>query len=232
MNPTHPAPESSTYTRNLSDSDIKRMVASSFKVLDQPSPPTLREILAAYRARGDGDRDMLLAMLNAKAAEDQRIAAMANLHRTVLDVYQMSFEPLPPPRTNGSYNYPTPSFTQSPPFCEPRQSRRSQYPRVSSRSRSPPRAHSHILPPRETPTYHEPPRKRLRGSHSPPPTHAGAYDSHPGSQHEQFPPSPYSSSDRSNSAEYSPRSRQSMAIGSLLSSGPTKEMNGDIHDRE
>jgi hypothetical protein len=37
----------------------------------QPTPPSLREILTAYRTKGDGDRDMLLAMLNAKTAEDQ-----------------------------------------------------------------------------------------------------------------------------------------------------------------
>ena len=37
----------------------------------QPPPPSLREILAAYRTKGDGDRDMLLAMLNAKTAEDE-----------------------------------------------------------------------------------------------------------------------------------------------------------------
>ncbi len=38
---------------------------------DQPPPPSLRDILAAYKANGDGDREMLLTMLNAKAAEDQ-----------------------------------------------------------------------------------------------------------------------------------------------------------------
>lgn len=37
----------------------------------QTPPPSLREILTAYRTKGDGDRDMLLAMLNAKTAEDQ-----------------------------------------------------------------------------------------------------------------------------------------------------------------
>ena len=37
----------------------------------QPPPPSLREILGAYRSRGDGDREMLMAMLNAKSAEDQ-----------------------------------------------------------------------------------------------------------------------------------------------------------------
>ena len=37
----------------------------------QSPPPSLREILSAYRTKGDGDRDMLLAMLSAKTAEDQ-----------------------------------------------------------------------------------------------------------------------------------------------------------------
>ena len=148
---------------------------------------------------------------------------MANLHRTVLDVYQASFEPSQLP--HGSSNHHPPSFTRSPP-PPPRHGRPSPY-RATSPSWSPSRTHSHIVLRPEVPAYHEPSRKRPRGSHSPP--RAGVYESHPGSQHEQFPPSPYSSSDRSNSAEYSPRSRQSMAIGSLLSSGPTKEMNGDIH---
>jgi len=40
-------------------------------ISQQPPPPSLREILGAYKAKGDGDRDMLLAMLNAKSAEDQ-----------------------------------------------------------------------------------------------------------------------------------------------------------------
>jgi hypothetical protein len=30
----------------------------------------MHEILAAYTAKGDGDREMLFALLNAKAAED------------------------------------------------------------------------------------------------------------------------------------------------------------------
>jgi hypothetical protein len=37
----------------------------------QSPPPTLRELLSAYRTKGDGDRDLLLAILNAKTAEDQ-----------------------------------------------------------------------------------------------------------------------------------------------------------------
>lgn len=69
---------------------MKTALASSWRVLEQvsralqpphgpvshasrlqPPPPSLREILEAYKARGDGDREMLLAMLNAKSSEDQ-----------------------------------------------------------------------------------------------------------------------------------------------------------------
>lgn len=39
--------------------------------LSQQPPPSLRDILGAYKANGDGDREMLLAMLNAKTAEDK-----------------------------------------------------------------------------------------------------------------------------------------------------------------
>ncbi|KAJ7042586.1 hypothetical protein C8F04DRAFT_1390555 [Mycena alexandri] len=70
-------------------------VASASSVLDQPPPPSLRDILGAYKSNGDGDRDMLLAMLNAKTAEDQRLASLAALHRTMLEFYQSS-PPLSP----------------------------------------------------------------------------------------------------------------------------------------
>lgn len=69
----------------------------------QSPPPSLREILGAYKSRGDGDRDMLLAMLHAKSAEDnvrrvcvrphpsclsflQRLASSASLYQAMLDV--------------------------------------------------------------------------------------------------------------------------------------------------
>ncbi|KAG9088089.1 hypothetical protein FS749_002421, partial [Ceratobasidium sp. UAMH 11750] len=55
----------------------------------QPPPPTLRDILGAYAARGQGDRDMLIALLNAKAAEEARIAAVAALQQNILQM-QMS----------------------------------------------------------------------------------------------------------------------------------------------
>ena len=39
--------------------------------LQQPSPPSLRELLEAYSQKGNGDRELLLAMLSAKSSEDQ-----------------------------------------------------------------------------------------------------------------------------------------------------------------
>ncbi|KIM48369.1 hypothetical protein M413DRAFT_16312 [Hebeloma cylindrosporum] len=216
--------------------DMKRIISSAYSALDQTPPPSLREILTAYRTKGDGDRDMLLAMLNAKTAEDQRIASVNSLHRTMLEIYQHSPPPPPEPShlfsrptTNGTYHYPTPTFSQPPRPCDQPPSRRvhSHRHRVTSGSRSPPRMHSHLPPGRDTSMSHHPdhPRKRHRSSHSPHISHAGVYESsHPS---EQFPPSPYSSSGRSDSAEYSPRSRASMTIGSLLSSGPSRETNGD-----
>ena len=44
---------------------------AALQTFDQPPAPSLREVLGAYRLKGDGDREMLLAILNAKAAEDQ-----------------------------------------------------------------------------------------------------------------------------------------------------------------
>ena len=51
--------------------DVRQLYTTSWRALDTQPPPTVREILAAYRAKGDGDREMLLAMLQAKTAEDQ-----------------------------------------------------------------------------------------------------------------------------------------------------------------
>ncbi|KAF4623689.1 hypothetical protein D9613_001653 [Agrocybe pediades] len=232
MNHDHPS-------QRISSDDYRRVVSSAQALLDQPPPPTVREILAAYSAKGDGDRDMLLAMFNAKTAEDQRVASVLNLHRCMLEVYQHvpppPPEPISRPAVNGAYHYPTPTFTQSPRFADHPSSRRLHHRHhVTSASRSPPpsRVHSHLPPSRDVPLSHhsEHPRKRHRSSRSPRMSHAGIYESsHP----EQLPPSPYSSSDRSDSAEYSPRSRGSMNIGSLLSTGPSREVNGHhMHERE
>ncbi|KAG9124568.1 hypothetical protein FRC07_011086, partial [Ceratobasidium sp. 392] len=64
----------------------KSMLDSTFQALSQAPPPSIREILGAYSAKGEGDRDMLVALLNAKSAEDQRIAAVATLQQTVLQM--------------------------------------------------------------------------------------------------------------------------------------------------
>lgn len=211
-------------------SQVKHLVSSASTVLNQPPPPTLREILGAYNSRGDGDRDMLLAMLNAKTAEDQRLASVASLHRTMLEVCSTAAsEQLPPPNNF----YPTPNFTNSPPLHDEK-----PYLSPSQRSRSPYPPSRHSI--RDLPNHnsHSSPRKRHRlSSPSPPPnhhTHPSSYDpqllsqpSHHPQPQDRLPPSPYSSS-RSDSAEYSPRSRASMAIGSLLSSsGPRGEHAGD-----
>ncbi|KAL4069441.1 hypothetical protein J3A83DRAFT_4359352 [Scleroderma citrinum] len=182
-------------------SDPRRLVMSTWHVLEQPPPPSLREILGAYKAKGDGDRDMLLAILNAKSAEDQRLAAVASLHRTLLEVSSVdastSSQPLPPPS------------------CYSHTPRYSPYPSDTSTVCHPPATrdlHCHLQPASK--------RRRSRS----PSSHPDARTPYPPSH--DFPPSPYSSS-RSGSEEYSPRSRASMAIGSLLSSGPVRDSISD-----
>ncbi|KAF9243873.1 hypothetical protein BU15DRAFT_59713 [Melanogaster broomeanus] len=187
----HPAP-----------SEYKRLLMSTQNILEQVPPPSLREILSAYKSKGDGDRDMLISMLNAKSAEDQRMAAVASLHRTLLELSAVEAKnstpvlpqhPLPSPYINSSKHNRHPSDMSN----------------------------GHTSPHVSAPSSREPPRKRQRSSRSP--TSSSHYDvrsSHTSSR--DLPPSPYSSS-RSDSEEYSPRSRASMAIGSLLSTGPGRD---------
>ncbi|KIY51343.1 hypothetical protein FISHEDRAFT_56853 [Fistulina hepatica ATCC 64428] len=63
--------------------DIKSLNRSAHIILEQPPPPTLREILSAYTTKGDGDREMLLAMLNAKSSEDQLFGHPELVHHTI-----------------------------------------------------------------------------------------------------------------------------------------------------
>ncbi|KAJ7129987.1 hypothetical protein C8R43DRAFT_1025332 [Mycena crocata] len=216
--------DSYRYNKYSADPSLGHVVSSASSVLEQAPPPSLRDILGAYKANGDGDRDMLLAMLNAKTAEDQRLASIAALHRTMLEVYQHA-----PPAQNNGIHHQYPPYTHSPPLRDSREARppRSVYHHVSSGSRSPP--HTRVpLPPMRAPSpKSEHRRKRARTSRSPPPPHTSR------SRHEslndppsELPPSPYSSSG-SDSAGHSPRSRGSMTIGSLLSSGPNREGSGD-----
>ncbi|KAG8934036.1 hypothetical protein FRC01_005497 [Tulasnella sp. 417] len=73
-----PAPQPPSSSTNIWD--------SAWNACTQTPPPNLTEILAAYAQKGDGDRDMLLGILKAKSAEDQRIAAVATLHQTILQL--------------------------------------------------------------------------------------------------------------------------------------------------
>ncbi|CUA69812.1 hypothetical protein RSOLAG22IIIB_04064 [Rhizoctonia solani] len=59
---------------------------AAMAALNQPPPPSLREILAAYSSKGDGDREMLIALLRAKAAEDERIANVAKLQQQIIQM--------------------------------------------------------------------------------------------------------------------------------------------------
>ncbi|KAE9410739.1 hypothetical protein BT96DRAFT_870483 [Gymnopus androsaceus JB14] len=65
--------------------DKTEILREALRTLDQPPPPTLHDILQAYRTKGDGDRELLLAMLNAKRSEDSRLAESYGLHRSILD---------------------------------------------------------------------------------------------------------------------------------------------------
>ncbi|CAE6433219.1 unnamed protein product [Rhizoctonia solani] len=62
------------------------ILETTWHALSQTAPPSLREILSAYNSKGEGDREMLIALLNAKSAEDQRLASLATLHQTVLQM--------------------------------------------------------------------------------------------------------------------------------------------------
>ncbi|TCD70659.1 hypothetical protein EIP91_002380 [Steccherinum ochraceum] len=216
---------------------VRSILTSTWHVLDQPPPPTLREILGAYKSKGDGDREMLLTMLNAKSAEDQRIASTVSLHRTMLEMYNT---PVPPTssQTQDSHashiyqpHFPTPppttSYHNSPPL--PPHPYSSSHPQTESSvrhqrqsiqdSRSRERDHG-----RESPILIAPSRKRRRSSRSPPPPSRehrsrpmiAVSDTRPTPPHD-LPLSPYSSSSTHGSSHGSPRSRESMAIGSLLS---------------
>lgn len=129
----------------------------------------------------------------------QRIAAIASLHRTLLDLYTTDAKI---PTAAPHQQYPL----SSPCINSPKDKRHTV--ELSN-------GHESAL--KSAPSSREPPRKRQRFSRSPPPS------SHPSSR--DLPPSPYSS--RSDSEEYSPRSRASMAIGSLLSSGAGRDSAPD-----
>ncbi|KAF7982104.1 hypothetical protein HWV62_30435 [Athelia sp. TMB] len=190
-------------SRRQSDYETDRVISSTWHVLEQTPPPSLREVLGAYNSRGDGDRDMLIAMLNAKSAEDQRIASVAALHRTLLERQHPSSMSTPPTLAplhiqHDRHSY-SPMASSSHPYDRRHERRASDV--SSGRSRSPP----------ASPSSHSS-RKRRRTSRD---ISSPSDESYSSTLHDPS-PSPYASS-ASDSASSSPRSRASMTINSLLS---------------
>ncbi|KAG8965624.1 hypothetical protein FRC00_010177 [Tulasnella sp. 408] len=157
--PAPPPPAQPSSSSNIWD--------SAWNACTQTPPPNLTEILAAYAQKGDGDREMLLGILKAKSAEDQRIAAVATLHQTILQLQAAALAApalaaagavgaaagVPPALTNGlSTPTPTPPVHSPPPPVQHmhhhhRSSR--EYPpphHQASRPESPPGAARSITP--------------------------------------------------------------------------------------
>ncbi|KAG8743717.1 hypothetical protein FRC10_011590 [Ceratobasidium sp. 414] len=101
-------------TGAMSPPTSSKSIESTFQALSQAPPPSIREILGAYSAKGEGDRDMLVALLNAKSAEDQRLAAIATLQHTVLQMQhslalaQAQAHLGPPPSAPSPHQLPSP----------------------------------------------------------------------------------------------------------------------------
>ncbi|KZW02036.1 hypothetical protein EXIGLDRAFT_736764 [Exidia glandulosa HHB12029] len=217
-----PSPPTSEWTPESSVSiEIKSLLASTWAVLQQPPPPSIREVLTAYNAKGTGDREMLLAMLTAKSAEDQRIASLATLQNSMLQIYTTAASasaphaaPLSPDslsRSASGHGKPEPALQHH--YAPAHAHQYHQHAHVQQHQH-----HHHHLPPSPSsrvnlpPVRGEPSRKRARSSrsperHSPYPSRADS----PGSSHRR----------RSSSSAHSPvepNPRGAMAIGSLLSS--------------
>ncbi|KAK7058308.1 hypothetical protein VNI00_001939 [Paramarasmius palmivorus] len=186
---------------SLKESSSHAMLYNANQLIQTPPPPTLREILTAYRTKGDGDREMLLAMLNAKAAEDQRLAQTASLQRAMLETCQYSSaHPTLPPLHFGAQSpaprYPSPSAYSA--------DERSEY---QSRGYH---------------TVSESMRKKRRSSQSPyarPMSprqlhHSVPYSRAGRASPDVLPPSPYS--EDAGSASPPPSRSSAMGIGSLL----------------
>ncbi|KAG9112968.1 hypothetical protein FRC07_007845 [Ceratobasidium sp. 392] len=82
---TAPVPPAAGPSKPASETP-RPILETTWHALSQAPPPALREILSAYNTKGEGDRDMLVALLNAKSAEDQRLAAIATLHQTIIQM--------------------------------------------------------------------------------------------------------------------------------------------------
>ncbi|CCO26084.1 hypothetical protein BN14_00101 [Rhizoctonia solani AG-1 IB] len=162
-------------TGAASPQSTKSVLDSTFQALSQAPPPTIREILGAYSAKGEGDREMLVALLNAKSAEDQRIAAVATLQQTVLQMqHSLALAQAQAAASQPPQQLPSPRSGPSPllaptsvPAPRKRVARAPVAPRPYSRSPSPRsehyasayRAHPYAHARPHEPTYAERPRE-------------------------------------------------------------------------
>ncbi|KAH7104110.1 hypothetical protein BKA62DRAFT_635102, partial [Auriculariales sp. MPI-PUGE-AT-0066] len=163
--------------------ELRAILNSTWTSLQQPTTPSLREVLGAYNAKGTGDRDMLLALLNAKSAEDNRIAATTTLQNTMLQFYtsrsgtpavytapsthtspRMMMQPAPLSPDSLSHS------TLPPPQHQQHFSRHADMSLGHVRHHPYIHAASHARE-REWEHADEPPRKRSRDSRSPPHAH-------------------------------------------------------------
>ncbi|KAF8757233.1 rRNA adenine dimethylase [Rhizoctonia solani] len=56
------------------------------KTLSSPPPPTLEEILGTFSSQEGGDKELLEAIVRAKEAEELRVAAVASLQETIMQL--------------------------------------------------------------------------------------------------------------------------------------------------
>lgn len=84
----------------------------------QPPPPaSLKSILDSFRRSGEGDRDLLMSILGAKKAEEERMTAIIQTRLTILQArlnlatIQAQMQAMPPPDALRAER--TPSLTHS-----------------------------------------------------------------------------------------------------------------------
>ncbi|CAE6502732.1 unnamed protein product [Rhizoctonia solani] len=141
--PTSPTPQSGSIPPSSTSA------AALAAALSQPPPPTLREILSAYAAQGRGDRDMLIALLKAKAAEDHRITSIAQLQQQVLQVQMTALGAQTPHIPTDSTTNPAPAKV-----AEKKSADSSRDGRRSPVSPTPPKRHRSRTPVRAHPYAH------------------------------------------------------------------------------
>ena len=205
--------------------------ARCFSLCSMPRAPRTRSATLAHT--------QLLSLIRHSFYLVQRVASLATLHRTMLDMYQAPHVPAAPviplhvpdghhsqPYTH-AHPFPSPpaSYHHSPPASISRQLHHDHPHHARRRTDS----SSSMADPRERSSIPsssgQQVRKRRRTSRSPPPLRTRASPSqeamlaHP----HDLPLSPYSSASSAHSSAGSPRSRESMAINSLLLDSNARE---------